>query len=113
VDGHACGARAFGFVGLTRAQRLIEQIAPLSAERHLAHLLNHVPTRLGPLLIRHRFLSLAVVLNLPGNIIVGGGGGIAVVAGMSGLYAFPAYLATIAVAVAPTLLTIVLTGLGI
>jgi hypothetical protein len=107
-----CCARAFGFVGLAKAQRLIEQTAPLSAEQRLALLLDHVPTRLGPLLVRHRFLTLAVVLNLPGNILVGGGGGIALVAGMSGLFSLPAYLLTVALAVAPIPLMIVLTGLG-
>jgi hypothetical protein len=111
IPPEAC-ARAFGFVGLAKARRLMERIAPLSAERRLAHLLDHAPSRLGPLLVRHRFLSLALVLNLPGNMIVGGGGGIALVAGMSGLFPLPAYLATIAVAVAPIPLMIALSGLG-
>jgi hypothetical protein len=107
-----CCARAFGFLKLAKAKRLIERTAPLSAERRLAHLSDHVPTRFGPLLVRHKFLTLAVVLNLPGNILVGGGGGIALVAGMSGLFPLPAYLATIAIAVAPIPLLIGLTGLG-
>jgi hypothetical protein len=105
-------ARAFEFLGLNRAQRLIERVAPLSAEQRLAFLLDNAPTRFGPFLVRHRFLTLAVLLNLPGNIIIGGGGGIALIAGMTGLYSLPAYLTTIAVAVAPIPLIITLTELG-
>lgn len=105
-------ARAFEFVGLTKAQRLVEHIAPLSADQRLAHLLENAPTRFGPFLIRHRFLALAVAINLPGNIIIGGGGGIAMLAGMTGLYALPTYLLTIALAVAPLPLIISLTKLG-
>lgn len=105
-------ARAFEFVGLTQAQHLIEKIAPLSAGQRLAYLLHNAPTRFGPLLIRHRFVALALVLNLPGNVIIGGGGGIAMLAGMTGLYSAPSYLLTIAVAVAPVPLIIALTELG-
>lgn len=105
-------ARAFEFVGLTKAQRMIEHIAPLAADQRFAHLLHNAPTRFGPFLVRHRFVALAVVLNLPGNVIIGGGGGIAMLAGMTGLYSAPSYLLTIAVAVAPVPLVITLTELG-
>jgi len=105
-------ARAFAFVGLTKAQQLIEHIAPLSADERLAYLLDNAPTRAGPFLIRHRYLALAVVINLPGNMVIGGGGGIAMLAGMTGVYSLPAYLLTVAVAVAPIPLIISLTELG-
>jgi hypothetical protein len=48
-------------------------------------------------------------LNIPGNIVIGGGGGIAMIAGLTGLYSFPRYLLTIAIAVAPIPLAITLT----
>jgi hypothetical protein len=106
-------ARAFNFVGLTRARDLIDQIAPMSADQRLAFLLKNTPNRLGPFLLRHRFLALAAVLNLPGNILIGGGGGIAMLAGMTGLYSLPAYLFIVALAVAPVPLIITLTELGV
>jgi hypothetical protein len=62
-------------------------------------------------LVRHRYLALAFALNLPGNSLIGGGGGIALSAGMSGLYPMPAYLASVAVAVAPVPLLIALSAL--
>jgi hypothetical protein len=64
---------------------------------------------MGPFLVRHRFIALAIVLNIPGNIIIGGGGGIAMIAGMSGLYSLPRYLLTVAIAVAPIPFVISLT----
>jgi hypothetical protein len=106
-------AQVFGFVGLNAARRLVNQLIPLPAEQRLAYLMNRAPTRYGPFLIRHRFLTLAVLLNLPGNIVIGGGGGIAMIAGMTRLYSLPAYLLTIAIAVAPIPLIIALTELGI
>lgn len=104
-------AFALGFVGLSKAQRLVEGIAPLSAQQRLDYILDNAPTRMGPFLVRHRFIALAIVLNIPGNIIIGGGGGIAMIAGMSGFYSVPRYLLTVAVAVAPIPFIISLTEL--
>lgn len=104
-------ARALGFVGLTRAQELVNRIAPLKAEQRLAYLTENAPPGILPFLIRHRFIALAAAINLPGNVLIGGGGGIALFAGMSGLFPFPLYLLTIALAVAPIPLIISITGL--
>ena len=94
-------ARAFAVVGLKRAQEFMNRLAPLSAQERMAVIMRESPTRLTPYLIRHRFLSLAVLLNLPGNVAIGGGGGIVLLAGMTRLFPFPAYLLTVALAVAP------------
>jgi hypothetical protein len=99
-------AKAFGFVGLKAAQRLTEQLAPLSSEQRLAYLMERAPTRFGTFFVRHRFLALAVLLNLPGNIVIGGGGGIAMIAGMTRLYSLPTFLLTVSIAVAPVPLII-------
>lgn len=104
-------ASALRFVGLSKAQRLVERIAPLAAQQRLDYILDNAPTRVGPFLVRHRFIALAIVLNIPGNIIIGGGGGIAMIAGMSGLYSLPRYLLTVAIAVAPIPFVISLTEL--
>lgn len=90
-----------GMLGLTRARRFVQQLAPLSGEQRLAFLDRQMSVRLSRRAVRHRFMVLAVLLNIPGNIVIGGGGGIALVAGMTRLFPFPAYLATVALAVAP------------
>lgn len=63
-----------------------------------------------PILLRHRFLALAVALDLPGNAVIGGVGGICMVAGFSRLFALPSYALTLAISVSPVLLAILITG---
>ena len=50
---------------------------------------------------RHRYLATMVLLNMPGNSLVGGGGGIAFVCGMSGKFSLAGFAAAVAIAVAP------------
>ncbi|MGB0497071.1 MAG: hypothetical protein ACPGID_01935 [Rubricella sp.] len=51
--------------------------------------------------LRHRWLAVCVLINMPGNTILGGGGGIAMAIGYGRGLPYPAFLATVAVAVAP------------
>jgi hypothetical protein len=44
---------------------------------------------------------IAVALNLPGNVIIGGGGGIGLIAGMSNLCPFPKYILFVSLAITP------------
>jgi len=59
------------------------------------------PTGLGPIMLRHRYLLLMLALNLTGNSLVGGGGGIVFIAGLSGLFSYHGYLLAILIAVSP------------
>lgn len=103
-------ARCFAFFGMTRAKSLMDRLMPLSADERLLFLIQSAPNRIAPVLLRHRFLALAVVLNLPGNMLVGGGGGIGLIAGITGLFPAWRYLLAVAVAVAPVPLIVALTG---
>jgi hypothetical protein len=94
-------AAAFGFAGLHRARDLVLRMAPLPPDRKLDVLMEHAPSRIVPFLLRHRYLALMALINIPGNSLVGGGGGIAFTAGMSGLFTLPRYFAAIAIAIAP------------
>jgi hypothetical protein len=105
-------AACFGFVGLERARHLVLRIAPLDVEARLQTLIARAPRHVVPFLLRHRHIALAVALNLPGNTLIGGGGGIALVAGMSGIYTPGAYLATVALAVAPIPICFLAFGAG-
>lgn len=86
---------------LGRAADLIERTEPLSRDERVGLLREWLPPWLGTALVNWRYLLLALVLNAPGNWLVGGGGGIMMVAGLSGLFRSWATLATIALAVAP------------
>jgi hypothetical protein len=69
-----------------------------------------IVARLGMLLLSHRHLALAVCLNLPGNSVLGGGGGIAALCGLSRQFRWWSYVVTLIVATAPFPL-VVLIGL--
>lgn len=103
---------AFGFFGLHRAEKLVRRLAPLNTDERLSLLLQNAPSGIVPMLLRHRYLALAVLFNLPGNMLIGGGGGIALIAGMSGLYRSTGYIITVIMAVAPVPLIISFTEMG-
>lgn len=94
-------ARFLGWLHLQNARDLLIRIGPLESEQKLNYLLNTAPSRIIPFLLKHRYLMVAFILNLPGNALVGGGGGIGVIAGMSGLYPFLRYLVMISLAISP------------
>jgi len=98
---HRATAAALAFFGLHRARDLVLQTAQLDARERLVLMTERAPRRIVPFLLRHRYVALAVALNLPGNTLLGGGGGISLAAGMSGIYPFAAFVTTVAVAVAP------------
>ena len=109
IPTHLC-AQAFGYVGLTKAQILLDRIEPLTVEQRLAYLSETAPPGILSFLFRHRYIALAMAVNLPGNILIGGGGGIAMFAGMSGIFPFPMFLLTILLAIAPVPLMITVTA---
>ena len=97
-------------LSLTKASRLVEKLRTLDTEQRLSLLLSRAPAKFTPNLLRHRYLAVAVALNIPGNTVIGGGGGISLVAGMSRLFGLCRFVLTLAVAVAPVPLLIVIFG---
>lgn len=102
--------RLFDELYLQRASALVAKLEPLDPQARVALLLRDAPGRLVPFLVRHRYLVLALALNVPGNLVIGGGGGIALTAGVSRLYSVPGFLLTVALAVAPVPLAVLLFG---
>jgi hypothetical protein len=103
-------ANLFEDLSLHRASRLISAIEPMDRTERLNYLVSKAPNRLVPFLLRHRYLALAILINVPGNVVIGGGGGIALLAGASKLYSLPGYLATIALAVSPVPIAVLIFG---
>jgi len=95
---------------LHRSRNLLETIEPMDMQERLSYLTSRTPNRLLNLLLQHRYLALAVVLNLPGNLIIGGGGGIALMAGVSRLYSIRGFVVTVAFAIAPLPVAIFIFG---
>lgn len=104
-------ARILSALHLRKAAALAARAAPLTREERLALLLQGAPPRLMRLALHHRYIALALAVNLPGNVVVGGGGGIMLMVGMSGLFAPFRTLLTIAIAVSPVPLLVMVTGL--
>jgi hypothetical protein len=94
-------ARALGWLKLERARKLVTELEPLNAEERFRLLAQSTPSRVVPFLLRHRYLVLAVLFNLPGNAIIGDGGGIALIAGMSRLFPFLKFVLLVCVAITP------------
>jgi len=96
---------------LEKASTLICELEPLDRSERLGLLNQKAPSKIAPFLLNHLYLTIAVALNIPGNALIGGGGGIGLVVGMSGIVPFYKYFATVAIAVLPVPLTIYLQGI--
>lgn len=94
-------ARVLGWFHLRRAREMVHALAPLDPEERLRFLAKNAPLRIVPFLVRHRYLIIGVLFNVPGNALIGGGGGIGLIAGMSRLFPFPKYLLLICLAITP------------
>lgn len=93
-----------------RSSMLLKNIEPMDGKDRLAYLLQKAPNQFIPILLRHRYLALVLLINLPGNFLIGGGGGISLVAGISRLYSLPGFLIAIAIGVSPVPLAIYFFG---
>jgi len=92
---------ALDWFHLRRARELVTALEPLGPEERFHFLVESAPSRMIPFLLRHRYLVVALLLNIPGNALIGGGGGVGLIAGMSRLFPFPRYLLLISIATIP------------
>jgi hypothetical protein len=99
----------FELFHLNRAASLLRSMVDLDFEARKEFLLSQSASPLLPLALRFRFIALMILLNVPGNSVLGGGGGISMVAGYSRLFRFPSFLVAVAIAVAPIPLFLFLT----
>ena len=107
---HAWVQRLFVDLRLRRASDMVAKLEPLSRKDRMALLIAHAPQWLAPVLRSGRYVALAVLLNLPGNALIGGGGGIAFVAGFSRLFRPFVTTVVIMIAVLPIPLAVYLGG---
>ncbi len=91
---------------MRRACALLEHIHPLSREERVMLLRDSAPKWLRPFMSRYRYLFLAAALNLPGNAMIGGGGGIMFLIGLSRLFRPAAVALTLVLAVMPVPLAV-------
>ena len=88
-------------LGLHRACVFVDNMKKRSREERLKLMEDTLPGWVGRWVLKKRYLVLALLLNLPGNSLIGGGGGIVMVAGLSRLFSALGVLVTIALVTAP------------
>lgn len=102
--------RGLEVLRLRRGQQLVAAFGPLDRNARLELLKNRGPSWVGVYLARFRYVLVAALLNLPGNSVIGGGGGVCMLAGLSHLFHPVATFLTISLAVAPVPLAVWLFG---
>ena len=105
--------RLLSFLRMRRAATLVARAAPLSQEERLAMLLEGQSKRSLSFLVRYPYLALALAVNTPGNSVIGGGGGIMIMAGLSGIFSPLSTFLTVALAVSPVPFAVVFLGVRI
>ncbi len=98
---------------MRRACALLQRIHPLSREERVDALCDNAPKMLRPFISRYHYLFVAAVINLPGNAVIGGGGGILFLIGLSRLFRPAAVALTLALAVMPVPLAVWVFGIDI
>jgi len=101
------------FFGLSRACAFVDEIKQLSHQQRLDRMQQALPTWAGRWLLGNRALLLAGLLNLPGNSVIGGGGGIALLAGLSRMFTPLQFFLTIALATMAVPLLVYFFGTGL
>ena len=96
---------------MRRAAELVARAAPLSKDERVAMLLEGQSKRVLHLALQYRYVAMAVAVNTPGNSIIGGGGGIMILAGLSGIFTPLSTFLTVVLAVSPVPLAVIFLGL--
>ncbi len=93
--------RVMRFLHLHKAELFTTRLQGVERKHLIDVLLSQAPYRIVPFLVRHRYIALVLLINLPGNALIGGGGGIGLIAGLSRLFSYRQFLLAISIAVSP------------
>ncbi len=107
---HKALAQVLMTLRLRKAAELVTRICGLPREERLDVLLETAPPQIVKLALERRYVALALAVNIPGNVVIGGGGGIMMMAGLSGLFAPLPTLIAILIGVSPVPLAVMLFG---
>ena len=105
--------RFFNFLHFPKASELLCSAEACDEKEQIDRFIEHAPKRMIPFLLRHRYWVFAVAINTPGNMIIGGAGGIAMMSGLSRLFGFRQFALTLLIAVSPLPILTILSKLMI
>ena len=109
----AATCRILRRIGLKRAASLVAAAHTARRDGNPTAFLDTMQHPLLTRLAKYRHLTLAALINLPGNAIIGGGGGLSLMAGLSGTFSTAGFLLTVACAVLPVPFAVYVFGLNI
>ena len=98
------------FLGFRKLVATLAGVQNKPLNERLELMVKGVSQRWVAILIRHRLLLLIIAVNVPGNSVVGGGGGIALMAGFSRLFGFPGFLLAMTLGTSPVPIAFLLSG---
>lgn len=98
---------------MRRACTLIETIMITPPAERLESARARLPLWLAKLTLDYRYVTIGVLLNLPGTFAIGGGGGILMTAGLTRLFRTSAILWTLVIATLPIPLLVWLSGVDV
>lgn len=99
-------------IHLERASHTLEELDRTDPYQRIKSIAERAPYRWIGALLRNRYLALAIALNLPGNAVIGGAGGIGAVAGMSCVFRFSRFMLVVAMATAPVPVFLLMSGIS-
>lgn len=105
--------KIFEFLHFPKTSELLCSTELCDENEQISRFIEHAPKRLIPFLLRHRYCVFAVAINTPGNMIIGGAGGITMMSGLSRLFGFRQFALTILIAVSPLPILAILSKLMI
>jgi hypothetical protein len=105
--------KLFEYLNFHRAVDLLCCAGECGEKEQIDRFIEQAPKRLVPFLLRHRYCVFAVAINTPGNMIIGGAGGIAMMSGFSRIYGFGRFILTVLIAVSPLPILTILSKLMI
>ncbi len=93
--------RVLAKFGLVGTEKLVQRMNGLKQQERLELLVESAPATWVPTLLKYRYIAIALMLNLPGNALLGGGGGISLLAGISRLFSWSHFFIAVCVAALP------------
>lgn len=103
-------ARLLRSLRLVRVAEFLERLCAVPVARRPQFLIDETGHPALWRLAQVRYVALALLINLPGNVVLGGGGGLAFAAGLSDVFTAPKFLLTVSIAVLPVPLAVYLFG---
>lgn len=94
-------AKLLNWFGFEKAPKFLLKLQDMSTQEKLDHMMQGVSKKWSIALMQYRYLGIIALLNIPGNAVIGGGGGIAFMAGVTGVFSAKGFAISAIIGVMP------------